>query len=69
MAAAVESPPVHSTAQAGTSVAAQVTLRCQDLGNIVHLEHINLEVCIAYLHFMTTHMRTDDAQPVKLITM
>ena len=47
--AAVEAPPVHSTAQAGTSVAADVTLRCQDLGNIVHLEHLNLEVSIPML--------------------
>lgn len=50
MAAAVEAPPVHSTDQAGTSAAASVTLKCQDLGNIVHLEHLNLEVRLNSVH-------------------
>ena len=50
MAAAVEAPPVHSTARVGTSTASNVTLSCQDLGNIVHLEHLNLEVGFILVH-------------------
>ena len=32
------------SAKAGKSPEANQSLRCQDLGNIVHLEHLNLEV-------------------------
>lgn len=34
----------HSSAKAGRSPEANKSRRCQDLGNIVHLEHLNLEV-------------------------
>ena len=33
----------HSSAKAGRSPEANKSRRCQDLGNIVHLEHLNLE--------------------------
>ena len=33
----------HTSAKAGRSPEANQTRRCQDLGNLVHFEHLNLE--------------------------
>lgn len=45
----------HSSAKAGKSPNVNNTLRCQDLGNIVHLEHLNLEARPRFL-FCPVHL-------------
>ena len=39
----------HTSAKAGRSPEANNSRRCQDLGNIVHLEHLNLEASISLI--------------------
>ena len=41
----------HTSAKAGRSPQANNSRRCQDLGNIVHLEHLNLEASIRLVVF------------------
>lgn len=48
----------HTSAKAGRSPQANKSRRCQDLGNIVHLEHVNLE---ASIHLITSLQTTTDA--------
>ncbi len=49
----------HSSFKAGRSPDINKSLRCQDLGNIVHLEHLNLEASLFSLAYLPSTIDTE----------